>query len=134
MHILEGRSLLPRVREGRALGRDAVFSELDYATYRARDLLGRPVDGCRAVMVRTARWKYVHYDGFRPQLFDLEADLQELRDLGGDPGHASIREELHERIFQWMRSRKNRVAMTDAEIDARFQARRTPGEQRIGRW
>ena len=134
MHILEGRSLLPRVRGGRPTGREAVFSELDYATYVARDLLKRPVDGCRAVMVRTERWKYVHYDGFAPQLFDLQADPQEFRDLGRDPAHARIREQMHSRIFDWMRSRKNRVAMTDAEINARFEARRKPGEQRIGRW
>jgi arylsulfatase A-like enzyme len=134
MHILEGRSLLPRVREGGAIGRDAVFSELDYATYTARDILKRPVDGCRAVMVRTARLKYVHYDGFAPQLFDLESDPQELRDLGRDPAHAAVRDEMKGRIFDWMRSRRNRVAMSDAEIDARFEARRKPGAQLIGRW
>jgi arylsulfatase A-like enzyme len=134
MHILEGRSLLPRVREGRPTGRDAVFSELDYATYAARDILNRPVDGCRAVMVRTTRWKYVHYDGFPPQLFDLQSDPQEFRDLGRDAAHAKVREEMKARIFDWMRSRKNRVAMTDAELDARFEARRKPGAQLIGRW
>ena len=32
-------------------------------------------------MVRWQRWKYVHYVGDVPQLFDLEADPQELRDL-----------------------------------------------------
>ena len=34
-------------------------------------------------MVRDRRWKYVHAEGFRSMLFDLEADPQELNDLGG---------------------------------------------------
>ena len=32
-------------------------------------------------MVRFGRYKYVHYEGYRPQLFDLEADPGETRDL-----------------------------------------------------
>jgi choline-sulfatase len=39
-------------------------------------------------MLRTGRWKYVHYVGERPQLFDLERDPHETRDLAADPGHA----------------------------------------------
>ena len=119
---------------GRPIGRQAAFSELDFGTYVARDLLKLPVNGCRAVMVRTPRWKYVHFDGFPPQLFDLESDPQELHDLGRDLAHAAVREEMKSRIFVWMRGRKNRVAMTDAEVDARFEARRKPGAQLIGRW
>ncbi|MFM9970998.1 MAG: alkaline phosphatase family protein [Burkholderiales bacterium] len=134
MHILEGRSLLPRVRHGKPVGREAAFSELDYATYVARDILGRGVNDCRAVMVRTPRWKYVHFDGYGPQLFDLENDPQELRDLGSDAAHATVRAEMKERIFQWMRQRKNRVAMDDDSVNERFEARRKPGSALIGRW
>lgn len=36
-------------------------------------------------MVRKGRWKYHHYVGHRPELFDLEADPEELQDLSGDP-------------------------------------------------
>ncbi len=39
-------------------------------------------------MVRDARYKYVHYVGYPPQLFDLAADPEETRDLAGDPGAA----------------------------------------------
>ena len=34
-------------------------------------------------MVRWDRWKYVHYVGYQPQLFDLEADPTEQHDLVG---------------------------------------------------
>jgi choline-sulfatase len=42
-------------------------------------------------MVRTARYKYVHYVGYPPQLFDLVADPEETRDLAADPAHADAR-------------------------------------------
>lgn len=35
-------------------------------------------------MVRWQSWKYVHYVGYKPQLFDLSADPQELTNLAGD--------------------------------------------------
>ena len=41
-------------------------------------------------MIRKGKFKYVHYVGMPPQLFDLEADPYETRDLGGDPGHRGI--------------------------------------------
>jgi choline-sulfatase len=42
-------------------------------------------------MVRTARYKYVHYVGYPCQLFDLDVDPEETRDLGTDPAHADLR-------------------------------------------
>lgn len=42
-------------------------------------------------MVKTARWKYLHYVGFEPELFDLWNDPEEIRDLAQDPGFAAVR-------------------------------------------
>lgn len=39
-------------------------------------------------MLRRGRWKYVHYAGAPPQLFDLKADPGELLDLAADPAYA----------------------------------------------
>lgn len=36
-------------------------------------------------MLRKGRWKYVHCVRYRPQLFDLEKDPEELADLAGQP-------------------------------------------------
>jgi choline-sulfatase len=44
-------------------------------------------------MVRFGRWKYVHYEGYRPQLFDLAADPGETRDLALRTGHADVLDE-----------------------------------------
>jgi choline-sulfatase len=39
-------------------------------------------------MIRKGRFKYIHYVGFQPELFDLEADPEEADDLSGDPAYA----------------------------------------------
>lgn len=42
-----------------------------------------------AFMLRKGRWKLNYYVGFAPELFDLEADPEELCDLAGDARYAS---------------------------------------------
>jgi arylsulfatase A-like enzyme len=127
-HILEGRSLLPLLRGGQgAAWRDAVFSECDYAFRKARLLLGREPGDARGYMVRTARWKYIEYDGFRPQLFDLEADPKELADLGGDASCLGVMAQMHERLFHWLRTRQMRVTMSDAEVEKRTDTHKARG-------
>jgi len=49
-------------------------------------------------MLRFGRWKYVYYEGYRPQLFDLEADPGETRDLAPDPAHAATLAEGERRL------------------------------------
>lgn len=46
-------------------------------------------------MVRKGRWKYHYYVGFAPELFDLEADPEELHDLAGDPAYDAVRAKMH---------------------------------------
>ncbi len=43
-----------------------------------------------AFMIRKGRFKFVHYVGMPPQLFDLDADPQEARDLAGEPGYRGL--------------------------------------------
>jgi arylsulfatase A-like enzyme len=102
-HILEGRSLLPLLRGKRPDGwRDVAFSELDFSFREPRLYLNLPVDACRAIMVRDARWKYIHFDSFRPMLFDLENDPDEHVDLGADAGYAAARTEMKDRVYHWL--------------------------------
>jgi choline-sulfatase len=42
-----------------------------------------------AYMIRHGQYKYIHYAGLPPMLFDLAADPNERNDLGRDPQHAS---------------------------------------------
>lgn len=43
-----------------------------------------------AYMIRDERYKYVHFVDHRPQLFDLQEDPDELRDIAADEGYADI--------------------------------------------
>jgi choline-sulfatase len=49
-------------------------------------------------MIRFGDYKYVHHDGYAPQLFDLAADPAEANDLGADPRYADIRAEGERRL------------------------------------
>lgn len=42
-------------------------------------------------MLRKGRWKYTHYVGYRPELFDLKDDPGEVTDLGESAAHAQVR-------------------------------------------
>ncbi|HEY3179517.1 MAG TPA: sulfatase-like hydrolase/transferase [Casimicrobiaceae bacterium] len=133
-HRVEGRSLLSLTRgPGDADWRDATFCELDYSFRRARRVLGRDVGGCRASMVRTSRWKYVHWQGMRAQLFDLEVDPWETCDLGARPGYDSTIAEMRARMFDWLSTTKRRTTISDGEVDARTDVHRRHGIH-IGIW
>lgn len=133
-HRIEGRSLLPLTRnETPVAWRDCAFAELDYGFRRARQVLGRGVRECRAWMVRTERWKYIHWQGMRPQLFDLAADPLEQIDLGGRSGHASVESELRERLHDWLATAKRRTTVSDAEVERRTDGHRGHGIH-IGIW
>ena len=41
-------------------------------------------------MIRHGKYKYVHYVGMAPMLYDLAADPDELHDRGQDPGYAQV--------------------------------------------
>ncbi|MEZ4869043.1 MAG: sulfatase-like hydrolase/transferase [Caldilineaceae bacterium] len=112
---LEGRSLLPWLRGPRpATWRDFVICEEDYSPLTVRHHLNLSIDEARATMLRTQRWKYILHERFRPELYDLEHDPQERRDLGDDPAYAAVRSELHEALFRWFRHRALRFTRPDS--------------------
>ena len=84
-------------------------------------------------MVRTDAWKYVHWEGFRPQLFDLDADPQELIDLGADARHDASARRMRERLFDWMATGKRRTTVSDDLVGSRTDAHRAHGIH-IGIW
>ena len=119
---VEGASVLALTRgdASQAEGwRDYVVSELDYSFRGARLTLGRSPDACRGWMVRDARWKYVYWQGFRPQLFDLAADPDEYVDLGADASHEPIRARMHARLAEWHGTLKQRVTVDHATVESK---------------
>ena len=72
-------------------GRDAVFLE-----YYAKQKWVNPIR-----TIRTARWKLSWYDSGHQELYDLETDPQETRNLATDPAANAIRRELEARLDRW---------------------------------
>lgn len=118
-HILEGRSLLPLLRDARPKNwRDVVFSEYDYAMQDVRLKLNQPIEQCRLFMVFDGRWKYVHATGFRPMLYDLETDPQEFIDRGADPSCADVIARLQAKLFDWALLPKSHITTSNERIAA----------------
>ncbi len=91
---MQARSLMALVQGRESEGRSHVFAE------HARDMILKGTE--LMTMVRDARWKLVHFnDSSEGQLFDLDADPQEIRNLWAHPEHESIRIELVSRIDAW---------------------------------
>jgi hypothetical protein len=125
---MDGRSLRPWLfGQTPASWREIAVSESDYAFQDVRIELGTPARDCWLRMAFDGRWKYVLVEGFRPMLFDLQTDPQELQDLGASDRaeHVSERARLHEALFRWARQPRQRVTIADdlietTEIQARI--------------
>lgn len=57
-----------------------------------------PARDCWLRMVFDGRYKYIHTERFRPMLYDLQEDPQELTDLGTNPAYTDECAELHEAL------------------------------------
>ena len=82
---LPGRSLWP-IAQGHSYQRIA-FSE-----YHAVGSTSA------SYMLREGRYKYIHYVDHRPQLFDLQADAQEINDLVDSAEHKSVQADFEQRL------------------------------------
>jgi len=117
-HIVEGHSLMPFLRgETPADWRKWAISEYDWSPTPMAARLGVAPRDARLFMVADRRWKYVHAEGFRPMLFDLENDPQEFRDLGADPEYGGVRAMMAERLATWARRPSQRTTKPDADIE-----------------
>jgi choline-sulfatase len=76
-----------------------------------------------AYMLRDGPYKYMHYVAYRPQLYDLARDPEELVDVAGDPAYAEVLE----------RCRRRMLSMFDPlEVDARAKQRQAELLRRYG--
>ena len=118
-HILEGASLLPFLQGNMpAKWRDYVISENDYGISPGNAALAEQVDDPRQYMVANTRWKYIYAEGFRPMLFDLHNDPNELNDLGTSAEHEPIRQKMFKALSAWARRLSQRTTMSPADVIA----------------
>lgn len=95
---MQGRSLVPLFRgEEPSDWRDAVY----YHYYEGPELVGGYHDVARHYGLRTDRYTLAHFfDHDEWELFDLEADPEQLTSVYHDPDYEEIREELKERLAE----------------------------------
>jgi choline-sulfatase len=67
-----------------------------------------------AYMIRVGKYKYIHYSKYAPQLFDLEADPDEINDLANDSSMSAVLEECKKRLHD---------LLDPMEVDKRARAR-----------
>jgi len=113
--ILEAVGAPARVG-GRELPGESLFAIATGATPRRPVVCEYHAIGSTAgaYMLRFERYKYCHYVAYRPQLFDLEADAEELTDLAPDPRFAGVLAEGDRRL---------RAVLDPEGVDARAKAR-----------
>ena len=122
--IMESVGLPPRVN-GRALPGASLFALAQGATASRPVMSEYHATGSTAgaYMLRFGRYKYCHYVAYRPQLFDLETDPEELTDVAGEPRYAAIVAEGERRL---------RAVLDPDAVDARAKARQAELLARFG--
>lgn len=100
---LDGRSLRPFIDRGDAdEWRDAAFWEFDFrdiARGEAESHFGLTSNQCNLAVIRDHQFKYVHFTGLPPLLFDLEADPMELNNLAGNREYLATRLDYAEKLL-----------------------------------
>ena len=73
------------------------------------------------------------YEGFEPQLFDLDNDPDELTDRASDPSCQGVLDEHRDRLFHWFRCRKSTVTVDYDYLNTRHEFA-TRGGFIFGEW
>lgn len=105
---IQGRSLVPLLRGEKTIGkwRDAIYYH--YHEYPAEHSVKRHYG------VRTGRYKLMHFynDIDVWELYDLQADPQEMHNVYGDPQYAEVRAQMHKRLKQLQKMYKDPIEET----------------------
>ncbi len=99
----DGHSLLPFLGGERPEDwRQAAFFEHDFReplSQKPERALGLAGEACNLAALRGERFKYVHFAGLEPLLFDMQADPAETRNLAQDPAYREQRLEMAEAML-----------------------------------
>ena len=94
----DGRSLLPTMKRGDRGWRTPVLTEAlmrNLSSSPGESLAAGFDDARQAVGVRTARYKYIRYATGEAELYDLDRDPGELRNVVDQPAYARVQRKLH---------------------------------------
>ncbi len=93
----DSRSLVPLLENGGELPADVDWRDSTFAQYH-----GDEFGLYSQRMVRTDRYKYVYNGPDIDELYDLEADPDELQNLIDHPEYEDTRRAMRERLIEWM--------------------------------
>ena len=71
--------------------------------------LGLKPDQCAVNVIRSERYKYIHFTALPPLLFDLIEDPGEFANLAEDPAHLPILLEYAQKMLSWRMNHDERV-------------------------
>ena len=86
---LDDTSLVPILRDPVRRPERAVFCESSLGS------------NAEKYMIRRGDWKYSHYMGDTPELYDLREDPEEMTNLATSPRHADVAGRLKEELLAW---------------------------------
>lgn len=100
---LDGETLLPFLAGAVPEGwREAAFWEFDFrdiANGEPEQHFGLKSNACNLAVIRDAHFKYVHFAGLPPLLFDLAKDPMELSNVAADGAYAATRLAYAEKLL-----------------------------------
>ena len=99
-----GRSLISKVHNQKDnLGaRDFIIFEFDFRESHYSSFVENKIlapEECSLTVIRTKKWKYVHFISLPPLLFNLMEDPNETNDLSEDPSLSKIKFELLSKLM-----------------------------------
>ncbi|MBN2047337.1 MAG: sulfatase-like hydrolase/transferase [Anaerolineaceae bacterium] len=100
--ILEGETILPVLRGEENPGKGAV---IEFNRYEIEHDSWGGFIPIRALIHR--QYKLVINLLQTDELYDLERDPEELRNLIDDPAYTAVRDELHDRLLDWMNAKRD---------------------------
>lgn len=95
MPEIDGSGLLQLAIDGQAPWNNETFSE-----YCTDGMNKRMPEKVQQRMIRSGPWKLIYYHGYHSQLFNLEDDPLETKDLIKAPGHADLVHALQEKVLK----------------------------------
>ena len=103
---LDGKSLQPFLSGNPpSTWRDAAHWEYDFRSVvegRTEAHFGLKSQQCNLAVIRTEKYKYVHFGGgLPPLLYQLDNDPAEIRNIAGEASHQAVRLEFAERLLSW---------------------------------
>jgi arylsulfatase A-like enzyme len=102
---LDGRSLVPLLKGAVPHDwPDDVFAEFH----------GYEGALCSQRMVRTRSWKYVYNPCFEDELYDLQSDPGELRNLAGKLGYKHVLRRMKSRLVAWLERTRDTIGEDDS--------------------